>query len=274
MSRSKSDELVELADLVIDPRCQRPLNVNKVNKMMLAFDPDFLGQLIVSRRKEGTLILLDGQHRRETVLRLVSNGRKVETILKAEVFEGLSLREEAELFLGFNFTSKPQWLDQFIVRITANDPDAVAIHHIIVDNGWKIGPNSNNGVVTALKTMERIYRDSRAAGFEEPNLAHTALAIVTQAWGFAHSGAKSAILEGVAAFILEYELAGYPIDVTRVITKLREFEGGPQNFLAQALMTARMQRIAAAMGVAERIRVEYNANKRIGSTLPPWTRRR
>lgn len=272
--KDKKSRLVDVDDLVIVPKCQRRLSQPRVEKIIKDFDPDLVGQVVVSEREDGTLVLLDGQHRRSAIIQMRAVGSDVDSKVSAEVFTGLSPTEEAKLFLGFNNAVVPPWSDKFLVRLTADDPVAHALHDILARNGWQVSHINAEGTFKALATLERIYLHSQEMGIE-PNLAEESLKIITEAWGHSFYVPKGPFLEGIAAFIFEYTNQGYTIDRERIVEKLAAFPfpvgtTAPQAFMAQARVTARTNAVTVPMGVAMMLVKLYNRNK--SNALPIWQR--
>ena len=99
--RSYKEAVLKVGELTVDPVVQRTrLSEPKVRKIFANFNPDALGVITVSLRKDLTYVVLDGMHRVEAVRRLTDNTGT----MAAHVLEGLSLAEEAEIFLDLNFS--------------------------------------------------------------------------------------------------------------------------------------------------------------------------
>lgn len=100
-----SNQFLPLSSLLIDPRVQRAWNQSWSATIARDFDPGKLGVIHVSLRKDGNHYIIDGQHRAKAAelwLGADCNGQKVE----CRVYEGLSLAEEAELFVALNTAKK------------------------------------------------------------------------------------------------------------------------------------------------------------------------
>jgi hypothetical protein len=110
-------DAVRLADLRVDPDAQRILNERRAQRLADRFLPEAAGAVVVSRRGDGSLYLVDGQHRvRGALLAGVPT-------LPAEVHHDLSRRDEATLFLLKNREGvRPSALDEYRVGLTAGLP--------------------------------------------------------------------------------------------------------------------------------------------------------
>lgn len=87
-------ELLRVGDLQVDPAYQRELNERRIRKYKVDFKPIQLGIIEVSRRDDGTMFVVDGQHRVALVKQLFGPNAQ----LPAQVYEGWSLQQEAERF--------------------------------------------------------------------------------------------------------------------------------------------------------------------------------
>src|SRR5215468_5920774 len=97
LGKSKGFEEQFAADLKVDINVQRAFDQKHAARMEAEWDTRFIGTLIVSRREDGSLYIIDGQHRVVVCLR-----KDPAAIMDCEVYEGLSIEEEALMFLYFN----------------------------------------------------------------------------------------------------------------------------------------------------------------------------
>lgn len=262
-------EYLKVRELTVDPEIQRPLDPNKVLRIFNEFTPGGVGTLSVSRRADGSEVILDGQHRHNVLLKKLPEGGPEQ--VRCEVFEGLTRKQEAALFLTLNNTTKPRAVDKFKVAGTAGDTNAVAITDILQTRGFSVQHDMGEGHVSAVATLERIYKTSVKAK-REPNTLDLVLVIVERSWGYDRYGTKGVILEGLAAMIEEY---GSKLVVTDLIERLREFKGGPRALASEAKQLAGLKGLRPQMAVAE-ILVEFY-NKKFRSEkkqLMTWRRRR
>src|SRR4051812_9862706 len=153
---------VKVDDLLSDHRWQR--HVSKRAETIGQNWNDSLAQtIVVSRRKNGDLIVIDGQHR--------AAGARMAGVpeLVAEIHEGLTAREEAELYDRLNTTrASITALDRFRARVFYRDPTAMSIKKAVEDRGGKIRESLWRGggqqkEIAAIWALERVY----IAGGEE-----------------------------------------------------------------------------------------------------------
>lgn len=244
-----------VSTLMVDPRVQRPLDKRRVTKIAEALNFDALGVITVSRRDNGDNAVIDGQHRVEA-LREAGHGSMAVT---CRVFKGLGLPEEAAMFRLLNNTAKPQYIDQFRVRVIEGDENAVAIARIITRHGWKIDMQTGSNTFAAVAALERIYNLDDIS-------AERALVTVTRAWGHESNAGDGRIVEGVGLVHVRY---GDAVETDDLIDRLSKVPGGPGALLGRARGLKDLIGSTVPRAVAE-ITVElYNARRRT-KALPPW----
>jgi len=261
-------EEIPVGQLAVDRRVQRStLDTLRVERMIHKYNPDAVGVLHVSRRDTGEIVVLDGQHRREVLLRRFG----AEQVATCHVFTGLTLAEEAEIFLDLNTTNKPTIIDKFNVRVTAEGPEAVAINEILKSYGWQVSRNRGNFHCGAVGVYEKMYTLGVKSG-HEPNTLQAAVMVVTRAWGGDPYGMQAVIIEGIGRVIHDYNSK---VQLDHMVEKLREFRGGPATLHAEASQMATVRRGKVSMAVAELVVETYNRNKKNDSKflLPRWSKR-
>lgn len=124
-----SKEFMELrhTDLIVDHRAQRDLDQKRANAIGKAFDPALMGVPVVSKRPGGKYAIMDAQHR--------VAGAKVANFndpFMCEVHTGLTLQQEAEMFLRLNGgRSAPTPFSKYRVGLTAQEAPTVAIERML-----------------------------------------------------------------------------------------------------------------------------------------------
>lgn len=163
---------VTIAELNVDHSYQRPLNEARVQSYMERFDPDQVQVLTLSRRADGSLWIVDGQH---TCKLLRGVGK---TVALARILTGLTKQREAALFDRLNTDTKsPTTFDHWRSRIEAGDPVVLAIRSKVEAHGFQISLVNNRyeGRIAALQALEQIYD-------WEPSLLDFALEMVRRCW--------------------------------------------------------------------------------------------
>lgn len=258
-------EVIPANELLVDRRVQRDeLNQRKVDKIFAEFNDDALGVLIVSRRKDRGLYIVDGWHRDEAAKR-----KEPDYPLTCHVFEGLTLVQEAEMFLHYNYATQPSLLEKFKVRLAAEDPDSVLIDQITRNRGWKVDPQPGSGSIQAIGALYRIHEMSKRIE-AEPHLLDMVLVVVTRAWGDDREGAQAVILEGLARVIAKHgDKDGM---IPRLWEQLRDRSGGVKALHSEAQAMAKMRRGRVTTAVAELVVEAYNKGAR-SRALPRWGER-
>jgi hypothetical protein len=195
-------ELVPLAKLHIDHSTNpggyaRPQSEDRIKKLRKELDIRKVGTLEVSRRADGTLWLINGQHRREIGLE-----RGIES-LPAIVYEGLDRQAEADLYLGFADALPQQALSVFMAKLSRGDRTAMTVKATVENVGLKVGldykaAHADDGTVVAIGRLERIYATAGSHGLRE------VLHLAKEAWGFDHRAYQQAMLEALFQFWAAY----------------------------------------------------------------------
>lgn len=258
-------EQVPANELRVDRRVQRDdLNLKKIETITANFNEDALGVITVSRRVNDGDYIIDGWHRTQAV-----KEKDVEFLLTCRVFEGLTLVQEAEMFLALNTADKPSLLEKFKVRLTAEDPDSLTIDKITRDRGWLVDPVPAPGHIQAIGALYRIHELSKKVE-AEPHLLDATLLVVTRAWGNDRDGSQAVILEGLARLMAKH---GDKIDYQRLWTVLRDRSGGVSVLHNEASQMAKMERSSVRDMVSHLVTVTYNKHAR-SKALPAWGSRR
>jgi hypothetical protein len=262
---------VKISDLRMDFAVQRPLYLPKVQQIAENFDPAALRTLTVSERRDGTYVILDGQHR---VAAMKENGYANGHLVYCEVHEGLSLHEEAELFLKLNDARKPSYREAFDVRLTARDPDALGVKEAIEECELLYRPEANSRqerVVRGIAACEKVYRgfsrtdDPRRYPLE---LKQTLLMLKT-AWGATPASLQSSLISGGGRFWLRYGLKA--VDFDRLTNNLSKYPGGPNNLIVWAKQQQATIGTQLDRAIAEAFVLQHNKGLRNKSKqLADW----
>lgn len=136
---------------------QRAINYARCREIKEHFNPDMVGTLLVSHRRDGTYAIIDGHHR---MIAMQMRGLRGHL---CQVLEGLSYEEEARLFVEFNnkravVSAKPL----LNARIEAKDAAAHEMVQAVNKSGYTCGIiRSNKGAIQikAVRAMERAYKE-------------------------------------------------------------------------------------------------------------------
>lgn len=202
-------ENVTLADLKVDTAYQRGLKAH-FKRIAAEFDPDAAGVLHVGRRGDGSMWIIDGQQRREAMMKL---GIKV---WKAIVIESHGQQYEANVFRLLNAPSSRKGLspqDLFKACLVAKDPIAEAANRACEAAGVKIVLSSRRGVSTwpEFASVGMLYRMTARWG---EDVVYRAFNLIIKTW----PGQKDALWEHITgATILLMARQGTLIDDERFI---------------------------------------------------------
>ncbi|MFE2441555.1 DUF6551 family protein [Streptomyces sp. NPDC059426] len=180
---------VPIKDLNIDPQAQRTLNEKRAQNIANGMVREAIGSIIVSKRADGDLYIVDGQHRwRACAL------AGVPTIM-AEIHHDLTQPQEAILFLIKNREShKPRPIDEYHVGLTGGVPLFVDTDRILKKHELTLGSTSTNGVGAVSGALQITDRYG-AAIFDRT------LTVAENAWGRSAETWDGMLLGGVGAFL-------------------------------------------------------------------------
>ncbi|WP_308430383.1 DUF6551 family protein [Streptomyces abikoensis] len=222
-------------------------------KLREGFDVKRLGVPTVSARVDGSHIWVDGQNR--GALCLAADRADIKISMK--VFHGLTVEEEAELFLGLNDNRRVQPIYKFMAEVTAGRPEALAITKIATSNGWAVSDSSASNAIHAVAALTHLYKSSP----ESPGKTlKDTLAIVATAWGIVPEAVSAGVILGLGAF-----LADCPeIDHQILTKKLSSYPGGPASLLGKGRGLREATACTVSQGVDQVIRTVYNSGRRNG----------
>ncbi len=146
---------VPVGEITIDAEYQRRLDEKRALKIGKAWDPALGGIIVVSLRADRKLYAIDGQHR---VAGLKLAG-KADMVLAVDVREGLTQKDEADLFVKLNSGRSPvRVYDAFKARIIAEEPEAVAINGIVKAAGLHLATSASKNAIAAVGAMQKVHR--------------------------------------------------------------------------------------------------------------------
>ena len=261
---SSYQKSVSLDAVIVDQRVQRTEGPDqrRVDKMASMFNPDALGVLILSEREDGTLVCLDGMHR-------CLGARKAgyTELMEAKVLTGLTLPQEASLFLLYNDKKDPSSVSKFNARVVAEYPVAQNIDRIVRSHGWKVSASSHPGCLSAIDKVENVYRTGAGsvANGEHPDILDKTLTIITAAWGYDQHGVHQAMLGAVAQVIGRF---GATVDSNKMVAEMAGTR--PEVLIGRARALAGIQGGSIAAALAKILAGMHNHRRRT-NLLPDWS---
>jgi hypothetical protein len=203
-------EIVPLDELRVDESYQRPLT-NFWREVSEDFNPALVGTLIVSERRNGSKLIIDGQTRWEAMRARELPGAP------CLIYTGLNKAQEAQLFADLQTRRRGmRTYDRFRAQLVAKDPTAVEISRIVEGRGFDLSAQETPDTLRAIAAIEYMHRVS-------PEHLAEVLDIVREVWGVpqgkgTHEAVSSAILKGLSVFIREQER----LDYDRLKSRLRD----------------------------------------------------
>ena len=267
VSLDKPSKLVELhaREFSMDLKVQREVDMNRVEQMAAKFQPHALGIITASRRADGHTYCLDGGHRISAARMANYDG-----LIATRLFTDLTLSEEAELFLTLNRSRPIMPIDRFKVRLTMEEPVAVAINDVLKRYGLHVewANNASLGTISAISTLEKIYFGAcvRDKG-EYPDLVDKVIKALKRAYGenADRTTYSRGVLEGMGLFVATF---GHKIDWDRLNYVL---EGtSPRQFVVQARTLRDAKARGGGLGKAAAEVLHQMYNHRYKEKLPDF----
>lgn len=191
-------KMIQLKDLIIDPRYQRDLNKARVKKIADSFDHLLYGALAVSERPGGSYAVFDGQHRLEVAKTLDFNE------VPCVIFQGLSAQKEAGLFNLLQTERKSLTaFDRFKARVFSGEKAATTIAAILKKHNYEVAQRGlvfgeTDTRIQAVVGLDRIYNKYG------PGHLDSTLKEIRELWGEDEGTANGRFVEGMALFLAEY----------------------------------------------------------------------
>lgn len=242
-------ELVRVGDLRVDHTYQRPCD-GREKGMADSFERHRIGVPCVSRRRDGSMWIIDGQHR-IAAMRLL--GLDDEQVM-VEMYHGLTLQQEAHLFNKKNEGAKRvHALDRFRAELVERDPVALDIQSILAKQSLSIAAGRSNhtlACIAAVKTCHLKYR----------NLAR--VVSVLRSWGSHVERWDGQIVKWLGLFINKYP----QLDDVRLIRALNK-SMSPLEFRSDVRATSRLVSGSKNSLAVAMLRDAYNKGLRTSSRL-------
>jgi hypothetical protein len=237
---------IRASDLFADHTYQRDVDPKRVRKMADDFDPRLLGVIDVSARMGGRYAILDGQHRHA----LIIEARGADTPVVCQVYEGLTLDDEARLFHEINVRRKAlNFWDRWKARRASGDERVQLIEAVLANHGLKVNPAPGDGNVIATAALELIVDE-----IGDHYLLDSVIVILLSSFGRSRDAFQGPILQALA-----YVLANYPpaeLDRDRLVQQLSEVP--VRQLRARAGGLREMHKGTTARLVGEVIVSQYN----------------
>ena len=245
---------VALGGLTVAALAQRQFRQAWADHLLSIFDLDKMGTPTVSVR-DGRSFIVDGQHTLNALSRWLGDGWEDQRI-QAWVYEKLTEKEEAELFLSLQERKPVEAFDNFRIALTAERPIETDIDRIVRANGQAITRRRDDGI-SAVGTAKRIYTRS------DPNTFGMTIRLIDQPWGT--PGFDALVLDGMGLFCERYN---GQIDEEQAISKLTSVRGGVNGLVGKAHITREKTHQPLRQCLAAAVVDAYNIGT--GSKLTNW----
>lgn len=258
MTTQTTFAFIDPAALTTDLRVQRPLDQIRVAELANKFNKDRLGTVVVSQRPNGQRIVLDGQTRRAAAIVAGYKGH-----IHAQIYTGLTLQQEASMFLDYNNSKAVSALDKFLVRVTEGDPVAVDINRIVNAHGWRVANGGADNTVQSVAALERAYLKAGANGASH---LESVISTITSAWGHGFAAMNAGLIGGVSELFLRY---GADVDRPKMLREMQSTT--PRTLLgrARSMKENRIVTDALPVIVGRVLHTLHNAKMR-KNVLPEW----
>jgi len=250
------------SDVVIPEEYQRVFDENRAWGMALAFSWRKFRSIDVNRRPDGTLAMVNGQHR--TWAAQVVYGNDVE--VPCTFTHAATTVEEADDFVGINGDGRGLTYNAgFRARVHAQNPVALKVVLVLQERGlrplWPKEAVRTPATVRACRTIEyQIIQGGISS-------ARAVLSILHEVWADNPEGYRDFILAGLWQFLLRYDGM---IRRDRIVKVLASLEGpGVLDDLAAENRTGINSSIGAAACLAVCALYNHNEPTRFRLTPPP-----
>jgi hypothetical protein len=218
ISRQTDFEAVPLNRLHIDREYQRHLNLKQVAEMAARWDIALCDTIKVSKRADGTLWVIDGQHRVEAAK------KAGEREIFAQVLTGLTPQQEADIFYGSTVYRRGlRPLDKWRASLRAEHPNTVEINEIVNSLGGAVNrKESQSAGINAVGMLWKIYEYGGA------HILQSSLSLLRDAWPMYQLGGittEAPMMAGAAFIVGLYDPD--ELDRRRMVNKLASV--GPES---------------------------------------------
>jgi len=235
---------IRIDQVKFDSLYQRDLKIDRVQKLVRDWDRRLAGVVVVSIRAH-IIWCVDGQHR------LAAMREMGQAIVEAQVFEGLTQGEEADLFVKYNRNRSALTIwDLFRAETTAQDPETLDLIRITHKFGMALTNSPGPHSIQALGAVMRVYRLGGEA------LLASVFTTIQDLWPNERLAWGGQLITGMALFRYAFlERPGYETSRERAILERHN----PVYFLRKAReISFGTTRNSSSRLVAEAIRLTYN----------------
>lgn len=244
--------------LHVDPRYQRVMKEDNLQRFTKNFDFNAIGAIWTSKRTDTFYAIIDGQHRVETIRRVFGEDAEAPCL----VYENLTDEEEAALFVLAQNRVHLAPGQAFRADLYAGNPEAIAIRDMVESFGFSITPSvvdsKADGVIMAVSALRGAYRQG-------PEVLADILLILSEVWQGERRSLQQDFIRGIAAFVVRYR---GEFDMGRLIAKLKPLS--PHNVVRRADIYKAESSAKAPVAFGRALMQIYNTNMREAFRLDEW----
>lgn len=174
-------EWLSVNDLMVEPAYQRATDGHKSRSIIAGMVKQWrwplCQPLVVTRREDRSIYVIDGQHRLEGAKR-----RGDIPHLPCVVLAAMPQEREAEAFVELNTTRQAlSQIDLFAAMLAAGDPAALRVEALMRETGWTLARHTNSAIYKPgeLACAPMLARAAKAMG---EAVVRNALATLREAW--------------------------------------------------------------------------------------------
>lgn len=248
--------LVPVDRIIVDSEYQRDLDRSWVQKQKNNGWDEALAQVVTLSSRGGLLHCVDGQHRVELARECHIDK------LWAYVIEGLSKKEEADLFTQFQLRRRAlKVYELFKADLVADKAHALDIVKVVHSHGLRIDRHAGVGVVRAVGALVRVHRLGGRMLLDET------LRVLLREWSLDDADVlQGKVIEGLAIYL--HSFRNDPnFDMTRLDRVMPKI--GPTALVrrAQKLASERASASVSPALLAEALRNAYNEGLAVKNKL-------
>jgi hypothetical protein len=251
--------LVRLIDLNVDSKYQRDMSNRHVTRLIKNWNPLRFYPLVCSERPDGSLWVIEGQHRKEAAIFML--GR--DALVPAMIWIHLSLKEEADGWLGNKDNRGTTMIQEHNASLTSEtDQLALVIDSVLSARDLE----ASSGTLHSVKGVGTLRRVVETYGSK---ILEKVLDLMMDTYGMHQQTWSAPLIEGLAMTMVDYP----EIDWKKVVVVLKQYGyvGGDTTVPSSGMVFAKNavnnmnnigERGSQAHKVEKFIIVRYNKSKR------------
>lgn len=243
-------EWIQIRDLIVHPKVQRPFNKAHAQKIGDEFDPDKFRPLDVIQRGQKYLVFA-GQHRLAGARIALDEDQR----LPVHVHEDVPIAQQAAICLGVDNMLRWKAIDRWRLRILAQEDVPVKVEAILERHGLRVEKARGEAGVQAVTALEVVYTQHGG----EAVLDRT-IRLLGTAFGREKDAYDGLLIRGGGLLIHRFDGKLDDEDLARKLSKT----SGPGRMIGSARDYAKTNGISTHRAMAEKLLSAYNSGRRVG----------